>query len=73
VEQSGDPINDRVTMEWYQPRIKEWETLSPRPAMVVVHELGSQMEAGRTFARSFRSRGLQAFLIHLPSYGERRN
>jgi len=71
-EDSGDAVNDRVTMEWYRPRSKEGETVGLRPAMVVVHESGSQMEAGRVFARSFRSRGLQAFLIHLPYYGERR-
>ncbi|MBL8849725.1 MAG: hypothetical protein JNG89_08570 [Planctomycetaceae bacterium] len=69
---SGDAVNDRVTMEWYQPRPREGEVPGPRPAMVVVHESGSQMEAGRVFARSFRGRGLQAFLIHLPYYGERR-
>ena len=40
--------------------------------MVVIHESGSRMEAGRVFARSFRERGLNAFLVHLPYYGERR-
>jgi dienelactone hydrolase len=69
---SGDPVNDRVTMEWYRPKTKEGETPAPQPAMVVIHESGSRMEAGRVFARSFRERGLHAFLIHLPYYGERR-
>jgi dienelactone hydrolase len=69
---SGDPVNDRVTLEWYRPRLKEGETHSPKPVMVVIHESGSRMEAGRVFARTFRERGLNAFLIHLPYYGERR-
>jgi dienelactone hydrolase len=71
-ETSGDPVNDRVTMEWYQPRPQAADVAGPRPAMVVIHESGSQMEAGRVFARTFRERGLHAFLIHLPYYGERR-
>jgi len=70
---SGDPVNDRVTMEWYRPRLKPDAARTPRPAMVVIHESGSRMEAGRVFARTFRERGLNAFLIHLPYYGERRN
>jgi len=69
---SGDAVNDRVTMEWYRPRLKEGEARTPQPAMVVIHESGSRMEAGRVFARTFRERGLNAFLIHLPYYGERR-
>jgi len=69
---SGDPVNDRVTMEWYRPRSQAGAGAAPRPAMVVIHESGSQMEAGRVFARTFRERGLNAFLIHLPYYGERR-
>lgn len=68
---SGDPVNDRVTLEWYRPHAAATDP-TPRPAMVVVHESGSRMEAGRMFARTFRERGLHAFLIHLPYYGERR-
>lgn len=69
---SGNPVNDRVTMEWYRAEASSDAQDSVRPAMVVVHESGSQMEAGRVFARSFREKGLHAFLIHLPYYGERR-
>lgn len=67
----GDAANDRVTMEWYRPAATEGMDTT-RPAMVVIHESGSNMEAGRLFARTFRERGLNAFLIHLPYYGERR-
>lgn len=70
---SGDPSNDRVTMEWYRAHGgTQSETSGLRPAIVVVHESGSRMEAGRMFARSFRERGLHAFLLHLPYYGLRR-
>lgn len=69
---SGDPINDRVTMEWYRARTDSADDAALRPAMIVVHESGSRMEAGRIFARAFRRKGLHAFLIHLPYYGERR-
>jgi len=78
----GDAVNDRVTMEWFAAR----ESSSPEgddspardggatkaPAVLVIHESGSRMEAGRTFARGLRKHGLQTFLIHLPYYGERR-
>lgn len=69
--ESGDAINDRVTMEWYLARNQQSE---PRhaPAVVVVHESGSRMTVGRVFARGFQSAGLHAFLIHLPYYGARR-
>lgn len=68
----GDATNDRVTMEWYRPAAGDAVPAAARPAIVVIHESGSNMEAGRLFARSFRERGLNAFLIHLPYYGERR-
>jgi pimeloyl-ACP methyl ester carboxylesterase len=69
---SGDPVNDCVTMEWYPAQADGVEDAEPRPAMVVIHESGSRMEAGRVFARAFSRKGLHAFLLHLPYYGERR-
>lgn len=69
---SGDEVNDRVTMEWYEAQADGADGDARRPAMVVIHESGSRMEAGRIFARSFARKGLHAFLIHLPYYGERR-
>ena len=68
---SGDAINDRVAMEWYQPRDDQGQPLRAR-AVVVVHESGSGMNVGRLFARGLQRQGLHAFLIHLPFYGERR-
>ncbi|MFG0262792.1 MAG: dienelactone hydrolase family protein [Novipirellula sp. JB048] len=68
---SGDSRNDRVTMEWYLARDAA-NRAATRPAVVVVHESGSKMVAGRVFARGFQSCGLHAFLIHLPYYGQRR-
>ncbi|WP_153557492.1 C45 family autoproteolytic acyltransferase/hydolase [Roseimaritima sediminicola] len=68
---SGDADNDRVSMEWYLARD---EAGGPRraPAVVVVHETGSRMTAGRVFARGFQAAGVHAFLVHLPYYGARR-
>lgn len=68
---SGDAANDAVAMEWYMARD---ETKSPvaAPAIVVVHESGSGMTAGRMFARGLRLQGFHAFMIQLPYYGERR-
>ena len=68
---SGDATNDLVSMEWYQPKV------SPLPAellptIVVIHESGSAMPAGRAIARGIQQRGLNAILLHLPYYGERR-
>jgi hypothetical protein len=78
----GDPLNDRVTMEWFAARELPSENDAGKtpgeggrrqaPAVVVIHESGSRMEAGRTFARGLRKHGLHTFLMHLPYYGERR-
>ena len=68
---SGDERNDRVAMEWY---VAKNEDGSPKraPAVVVVHESGSNMEVGRIIARDFPRHGLHGFLIYLPHYGTRR-
>jgi hypothetical protein len=78
----GDVLNDRVTMEWFAAREPSSTNggdndpaaigVKKAPAVVVIHESGSRMEAGRTFARGLRKHGLHTFLIHLPYYGERR-
>lgn len=67
---TGDAKNDEVSLEWYQPTGAA--DGRPRPVVLVVHESGSQMTAGRMFARSLRNRGLHTLLIHLPYYGDRR-
>lgn len=79
---SGDELNDRVTVEWYaahdsarpddDPTTDKDGPVIKAPAVLVIHESGSGMEAGRMFAKSLRGKGLHAFMIHLPWYGERR-
>ncbi len=68
---TGDQQNDQVTLEWYSARDAADQPKSA-PAVVVVHESGRGMTVGRLFARGFQQRGLHAFLLHLPHYGERR-
>ncbi len=76
---SGDPINDRVIVDWYRPwRESDAEASGEsesesRPAVLVVHEAGANMPVGRMFAQAFQAEGFHAFLIHLPYYGERRS
>jgi len=67
---AGHAVNDRVAMEWRIARDKDGKTLKA-PAVVVVHESGRGMVAGRLFANGLRTYGIHTFLIHLPGYGER--
>lgn len=67
-----DKRNDSVAMEWYVARDRLQRPITA-PAVVVVHESGRGMVVGRLFARGLRKRGLHAFLLHLPFYGERRS
>jgi dienelactone hydrolase len=69
---TGDERNDLVALEWY---FAQDESRQPcrAPAVVVVHESGSAMTVGRLFAKQFQQRGVHAFLLHLPHYGERRS
>lgn len=69
--ETGNTLNDLVALEWYAARDDANEPIVA-PAVVVVHESGSGMTVGRLFARGFQQRGLHAFLLHLPHYGERR-
>lgn len=66
----GDELNDLVAMEWYQARGADGQPIKA-PAVVVVHESGRGMVAGRSIARGLCNSGFHAFLIHLPGYGER--
>jgi len=67
---TGDAANDSVSMEWYAARDDDGKRIKA-PAVVVVHESGSNMPVGKLFARSLRDQGLHAFMIHLPYYGKR--
>lgn len=68
---NGHPLNDGVTMEWYQAKDKQGNVIKA-PAVVVVHESGSGMVVGRLIAQQLQQRDLHTFLIHLPYYGARR-
>ncbi|MBP7949652.1 MAG: hypothetical protein KA004_08350 [Verrucomicrobiales bacterium] len=67
---SGDAVNDRVAMEWYAVRNGRGE-MKKAPALVIVHESGRGMIAGRLFARGLHLCGFHTFLVHLPGYGAR--
>lgn len=68
--ETGDAINDRVAVLWYQP--PGYDPAVVKPAMVVVHESGSAMPVGKLFAKRFAEKGVHAFLVQLPHYGLRR-
>lgn len=70
--ETGNPTNDRVVLQWYAARDEQGQLVSA-PAMVVVHESGSEMPVGRLFARGIQAGKIHAFLIHLPHYGLRRS
>jgi dienelactone hydrolase len=59
-----------VALEWYAARDDSGE-VREAPAVIVVHETGSQMLAGRLFARGLRAKGLHALMVELPFYGVR--
>ena len=67
---SGDEVNDNVAMEWHLARDPEGKP-KLAPAIVIVHESGRGMVAGRLFAQGLRLYGFHTFLIHLPGYGAR--
>ncbi len=67
---SGDDVNDKVAMEWHMARDADGKP-KVAPAIVVVHESGRGMVAGRIFAQGLRPYGFHTFLIHLPGYGVR--
>lgn len=69
---TGNKINDNVSMEWYVARDKMRQPVSAR-AVVIVHESGRGMTVGRIFAKGLNAQGLHTFLIHLPGYGNRRS
>lgn len=68
---TGFAVNDTVNVEWYAVK-SETGVLQRKPAMVVVHESGRGMTVGRMVARGLRDRGIHAFMVQLPFYGERR-
>ena len=67
---SGDATNDNVAMEWHMARDKDGKP-KVAPAIVIVHESGRGMVAGRIFAKGLRPYGFHTFMIYLPGYGAR--
>ncbi len=68
---SGDNKNDVVSMEWSMVK-NEKGVVQKAPAIVVVHESGSNMKVGRLFAGSLRHLGFHTFMLQMPYYGLRR-
>jgi dienelactone hydrolase len=68
---NGNQTNDLAAMEWYASR-DDSKAIRRAPALVVVHESGSQMTIGRMIARGLGGQGMHTFLLHLPNYGIRR-
>lgn len=68
----GDAKNDVVAVEWYMAREPKGAKKKNAVPVVVVHELGSNMAAGKAVAVGLSRIGLHAFMVQLPSYGERR-
>lgn len=69
--QTGDQVNDRVAMEWYMAKDANKNPVRA-PAAVIVHESGSGMTVGRIIAAALGRKGIHAFMIQLPHYGNRR-
>ena len=68
---TGVAVNDSVALEWYSAKNESGEIIDA-PAIVVVHESGSQMQVGRLIAKALHAQGIHAFMIQLPTYGLRR-
>ncbi len=68
---SGVAQNDVVVVEGSLAKDKTGQPKRAR-AIVVVHESGSGMTVGKLMASGIRDRGLHAFMVQLPYYGQRR-
>jgi len=68
---SGVAQNDVVVIEGSLAKNKSGQPQRAR-AVVVVHESGSGMTVGKLIASGFRDRGVHAFMVQLPFYGQRR-
>ncbi len=66
----GDVKNDLCGMEWRMAKDKDGQPVKG-PAVIVVHESGRGMAAGRIFANGLRAYGIHTFLMYLPGYGAR--
>ncbi len=60
-----------VFVEWRMARQHDVIRKDNRPAVIVVHESGRGMHAGRVIAQSLSRTGIHTFMVHLPGYGQR--
>ena len=60
-----------VYVEWRIARQNDVICEDNRPAVIVVHESGRGMHAGRVIAQSLSHTGVHTFMLHLPGYGQR--
>lgn len=67
---SGHAPQDRVAMYWYAAKNDAGE-ITEAPAAVIVHSLHPQMIIGQAIARELAKRGIHAFLLTMPGYGDR--
>ena len=58
-------------VEWRRARQNGVVCEDERPAVIVVHESGRGMHAGRAIAQALSSTGIHTFMVHLPGYGQR--
>ncbi|MEZ6063634.1 MAG: alpha/beta fold hydrolase [Planctomycetaceae bacterium] len=60
-----------VVLEWRKAREDNVLCTDDCPAVIVVHESGRSMAAGRTIARALCRTGVHTLLVQLPGYGRR--
>jgi pimeloyl-ACP methyl ester carboxylesterase len=58
-------------VEWRMARQNHVLCEDRRPAVIVVHESGRGMHAGRAIAQALSRTGIHTFMVHLPGYGQR--
>lgn len=65
---SGDAANDTVWCEYFRS-----DKPGPRPAVVVLHLLNNDFSMPRIIAQHMAMSGIDALMVKLPYYGERRS
>ena len=60
-----------IFVEWRMARQNGVVCEDERPAVIVVHESGRGMHAGRAIAQALSRTGIHTFMVHLPGYGQR--
>ncbi len=65
---TGDGALDTAWLRWFRPA---GTADTPRPAALLVHSLHPDLPVALALARGLRGRGIHAFVLELPGYGER--